>query len=325
MCSIHGEIQMNLFLSYSHKDASSLDKLHTHLSILKRKGLIKTWFDRDILAGGNLEDEISAALAEADGFIALMSPDYIASDYCYDREMAYALERHAEKSLTMVPVIVRPCQWKKTPLGELKALPDDGLAVSEWSNEDRAYTRVVDEIFRLVDRKPQKRVVKAEPVSSEEKHAEVSKRRYLVKKKFDAVDKEAFREEAFEVICATFESEAKHLNEIEQLKGRVTRIGDDGLACTVVNRSANATAYLTVYRGGGRSALGDIYYSNSEKAPKNTANGWFSIEADDYNLYFEDHSMNFGSDRGKTNPVEVANHLWTDILQRAGVDDAGED
>ena len=85
---------MRVFISYSHQDAGALERLHVHLANLKREGRIETWYDREILAGDNLHDEINRELEAADLVLLLVSPDFIASNYCVEREMQRALERH---------------------------------------------------------------------------------------------------------------------------------------------------------------------------------------------------------------------------------------
>jgi hypothetical protein len=54
------------FISYSHKDSGALDRLHTHLAVLKREGKITEWYDREILAGGEVDKEIATQLASSD-------------------------------------------------------------------------------------------------------------------------------------------------------------------------------------------------------------------------------------------------------------------
>jgi len=44
---------VKLFYSYSHKDEALRDELETHLSGLKRQGLIEGWHDRKIAAGAD--------------------------------------------------------------------------------------------------------------------------------------------------------------------------------------------------------------------------------------------------------------------------------
>jgi hypothetical protein len=42
---------LKLFYCYAHEDKSLRDELDAHLSGMKRQGLIKVWYDREILAG----------------------------------------------------------------------------------------------------------------------------------------------------------------------------------------------------------------------------------------------------------------------------------
>jgi hypothetical protein len=139
----------NAFISYSHRDKKALERLHVHLAALRRERTISTWYDREILAGADIDDEIRLNLAQADIFLALVSPDFLASSYCYEKEMQSALERYAAGTLRVVPVILEPCDWMLTPLGKLKAIPNDGMPVSTWTNENSAYLDVVKELRRL--------------------------------------------------------------------------------------------------------------------------------------------------------------------------------
>ena len=118
-----------VFISYSHRDEKALDRLHTHLATLRRTGEITAWFDREVLAGDDIDSKIGSNLDNSELFFALVSPDFLASNYCYEREMTVALKRHEEGSLRVIPIILEPCDWKSTPLGKLKALPKDGPQV----------------------------------------------------------------------------------------------------------------------------------------------------------------------------------------------------
>ena len=84
----------SLFFSYSHADEALRDQLEKHLSALKHQGKIETWHDRRILAGQTFSSEIDSHLESADIILLLVSPDFLASDYCYEVEMRHALERH---------------------------------------------------------------------------------------------------------------------------------------------------------------------------------------------------------------------------------------
>src|SRR5713226_3133531 len=120
---------VRMFFSYSHKDEGSKEQLEIHLAILQRKGLINTWSDRKILAGQNWESIIETQLDHADIVLFLISADFVASDYCYGKEMLRALERHERNEAKVIPIILRPVDWSDAPFSRLQALPKDGKPV----------------------------------------------------------------------------------------------------------------------------------------------------------------------------------------------------
>ncbi|MBB6053877.1 toll/interleukin-1 receptor domain-containing protein [Armatimonas rosea] len=136
------------FLSYSHKDEALLNALRTHLSPLTRQGIIAQWHDRMILAGTEWAGEIDRNLETADLILLLISPDFIASTYCYDTEMKRALERHDAGEARIIPIILRPCDWHGSPFGRLQALPTDAKPVTgaSWHNQDEAFVAVASGI-----------------------------------------------------------------------------------------------------------------------------------------------------------------------------------
>lgn len=135
-----------VFFSYSHKDEELRDELEKHLSILKRQGVIAGWHDRKIGVGREWADEIDKHLNTADVILLLISADFMASDYCYDIEMKRALERHEAGEARVIPVILRPVDWRGAPFGKLQALPTDAQPVTKWSNRDEAFKNVAQGI-----------------------------------------------------------------------------------------------------------------------------------------------------------------------------------
>ena len=97
---------VNIFISYSHRDEELRDELEIHLKLLNRQGVIRTWYDREISAGEEIDSRISTELEKADIILLLVSPYFLASDYCYEVEMQRAMERHREGSARVIPVLV---------------------------------------------------------------------------------------------------------------------------------------------------------------------------------------------------------------------------
>jgi internalin A len=142
---------VRLFYSYSHKDEILRNELETHLKLLQRQGLLETWHDRKIEAGEEWKQKIDDNLERADIILLLVSSDFIASDYCYEKEMGRALERHTQGEARVVPVIVRDINWRNAPFARLQALPKGGRAVTLWENKDTAWRDVSEGIERVVE------------------------------------------------------------------------------------------------------------------------------------------------------------------------------
>jgi len=137
-----GSAPIEVFFAYSHRDENLRDELATHLSSLKRQGLIKEWHDGRIGPGAQWGKAIDEHLNEAHIILLLISADFIASDYCYGIEVKRALERHERGVARVIPIILRPCDWTALPFGMLQALPKDGKPVTNWANQDEAFTEI---------------------------------------------------------------------------------------------------------------------------------------------------------------------------------------
>jgi internalin A len=93
----------------------------------------------------------TVGLERADIILLLVSADFIASDYCYEKEMGRALERHAQGEARVIPAIVRDVNWRIAPFAKLQALPKDGRAVTLWEDRDSAWRNVSEGIERVVE------------------------------------------------------------------------------------------------------------------------------------------------------------------------------
>lgn len=312
---------MKVFLSYSHEDAAALKRLHKHLSVLQRQKLIDEWYDRKILAGGIIDAEITQRLESSDLFLLLVSPDFLASDYCVDREMNRALERHKSGKAKVIPIILKHCDWKHMPLGALRALPRDGYPISKWADKDEAYHDVVKELRRVLGADHPQR--SASTNKKETLHAPVqpSADRIRVRRDFNEIDRNKFREMALNVIRNYFHNGIKEIDAMDNLEGQLRSLSPTSFTCTIINNRKRVTppAHITIHGGGGYMTLGDIYYSFSENAPTNSANGWFTIQSDDYNLFLYHTSMWPMNPDDRLTPEAAAEQLWVNYLENAEI------
>ncbi|MBW8878507.1 MAG: toll/interleukin-1 receptor domain-containing protein [Acidobacteria bacterium] len=141
---------LKVFFSYSHQDKALRDELESHLSLLRREGLITTWHDREIEAGQEWQREIDDRLGTADIVLLLVSPPFIDSSYCWSFETEIALKRHQRGEARVIPIILRPVDWKSSPLGVLQVLPKGAKPVVEWALRDSAFLEIASELRKVI-------------------------------------------------------------------------------------------------------------------------------------------------------------------------------
>lgn len=142
---------LEVFLSYARQDHIFWSELDTHLSNLKRQGIITSWSDSDIVPGTEWRSQTLTHLNTARLILLLISADFMASEFCYSFEMARAIERCQANESRVLPIILRPCDWKGTPFAKLAVLPAQGKPVTCWSSRDDAYVNVVQGIRQAID------------------------------------------------------------------------------------------------------------------------------------------------------------------------------
>lgn len=143
-----------IFFSYSHKDEFLRDELETHLKLLQRQSVISTWHDRKIFAGTEWDREIDNRIERAHIILLLISADFLASDYCWDKEVKRAMERHNSGEATVVPVLLRSCDWQDAPFSKLEGLPTEMKPVTLWEDRDVAWTAVAQGIRTIAETGP---------------------------------------------------------------------------------------------------------------------------------------------------------------------------
>lgn len=140
-----------IFISYAHADEALKTEFDKYLKVLRRSGKIAVWQDRQLMAGDEWNATILQELALANLILLLVSVDFNASDFIWDKELAAAMQRHAEGTARVVPIILRPCQWSSLPYAKLQALPRNARPVTDHPDRDAAFTEIATEIERLVD------------------------------------------------------------------------------------------------------------------------------------------------------------------------------
>ncbi|WP_131769322.1 toll/interleukin-1 receptor domain-containing protein, partial [Candidatus Protofrankia californiensis] len=143
---------VSVFISYAHADDLLRRELIKHLANLKRAKIIREWHDREIVAGMDWRKKIDDQLDRAEVILFLLSPDFMASDYCVGIEAVRAVERHATGDACLIPVLLRAVDWQGSIFDSYQALPRDARPVTQWKDRDAAFLDIAQGIRRAIDR-----------------------------------------------------------------------------------------------------------------------------------------------------------------------------
>lgn len=310
---------VTIFFSYSHKDEDLRNELEIHLAALKRQGVISTWHDRRISAGDEFAGKISENLESADIILLLVSPYFIASDYCYEVEMNRALERHEAGEARVIPVILHPCDWHHTPFGKLLAVPSDGKPVSKFPNMHDAFLEVTQAIRSAAGNLRGTATTADATVIPTPRSAPVHElgprsSNLRIKKTFTDRDKDKFLEDAFDYMAKFFEGS---LGELAQrnpgVDGHFRRIDASRFTATVY-LGGKALSRCKISYGGRCSFLSGINYSVNDSLDDTSFNEQLSVEDDGYTLNL--HPLGMAMCSQETLSVEGAAEFFWELFIR---------
>ncbi len=314
-----------LFFSYSHANEAMRNELEKHFAVMKRNGLIRAWHDRRILPGTEFDSEIMKKLEESNIILLLISADFLNSNYCYDKEMKRALEKHEKGEAVVIPVIIEPCDWKEASFGGLNALPKDGKPFSKFSNINDACLEVVEGVKKVISEKFQseKSSVEKRPVTvtvSAHRRIESSKSRssnLRIKKNFSDQENDDFIEKAYEHIRNYFEESLEELKRRNKhVSTKLTANGETQFIAVIYeNGQVVSQCKIWLSNDFGRGTA-DIKYSHDTS--RNSFNESLSVKNDGYIQHLKALGMafyNYGHDRDQLSLEGAAEYYWTIFIK----------
>ncbi|WP_454868479.1 toll/interleukin-1 receptor domain-containing protein [Pseudomonas farris] len=313
-----------VFFSYCHADEALRDQLEKQLAMLKRQGVIETWHDRRIGAGQEIDSVIDEHINSDEIILLLVSPDFIASDYCYNVEMARALERHNAKEAIVIPVILRACDWHHAPFGKLLATPQDGKPVTLWPDRDEAFLQVAKEVRKAAARwqgspSSQEPVVaqpkvQAAVLATQLSPSDPRSSNLRMAKNFTQRDKDQFQVESFEYIARYFENSLKELEARNPGYEGIFRRIDANRFFATIYKDGRDVARATIFTGGQTFGRG-IHYRQGESLDSNSYNESLLVEADDQSLYLTSLGIaSYGRQTQKLSQEGAAEILWEIVI-----------
>lgn len=288
----------SVFFSYSHADEALRDQLEKQLAMLRRQGVIETWHDRRIDAGQEWAAAIDHHVETDDIILLLVSPDFIASDYCYEREMRRAVERHDAGDAVVIPVILRACDWHGAPFGKLQAVPKDGKPVTLMPDRDAALLEVAQAVRAAAEAITAKRQADApipastpSTMATQAGPAAARSSNLRLTKDFTERDKDLFRIEAFDYLARFFETSLIELQARNPgIEGDFRRI-DANRFTAAVYRNGKAEARCTIFISSGYFGSSSIGYVHGETTESNSFNEQLTVEADDQSMFLRSLGM----------------------------------
>lgn len=310
---------INIFFSYSHADEGLRDELEKHLSILKWNGIIEAWHDRRILAGSEIDGEISMHMKNADIILLLISSDFMASAYCYDKEMNYALEKYGNNEVKVIPIILRPCGWEDSRLGKLLAIPTDGKPVVKFPTLDDAFVEIVNHIKKVVasiEKVDDQMTDKLPVMPIKNKIQDVRSSNLSIQKNFTDSDKDKFLDEAFVYIANYFEGSLKELkNRNPEIDYRFNRV-DSQTFTSSLYFLGKIKSECMIYYGAGTFMSKSINYSRNVSSTKNSYNESLSVESDGNLIYLKSWTRAaFGGKNKLLTNEGGAEQLWAIFIE----------
>lgn len=312
-----------LFFSYSHKDEDLRNELETHLALLKRQGVISAWHDRRITAGSDIGKTISTELESSDIVLLLVSAHFLDSDYCFEKEMARALEKHQDGSAVVIPVILHPCDWHSAPFGELRATPTDGKPISMYANPHEALAIVATDVREAAERFNH-RTSNTSKVTPRTGSEEASIRRpaerssnLRIKRKFDDHERDRFLEDSYEYIARYFEGSLEELGARNaHIKTRFKRLNATSFAAFIYE-NGERIAQCTVWYGNESFGSSGIAYSHAGELQRSSYNEMLSVVDDGYTLGLKPLGMQSFGDRheGALSQQGAAEFYWTIFIR----------
>lgn len=136
-----------LYVCFSREDEALTMELLRGLRLLERASFVVV-LQHDLAT--NPHTEKAALIQQADIILLMLSPAFLSSEEFHNEDMPWALREHERRDAVLVPLLLRPTDWKFLPLATLQVMPENGVPITRWSDRDEAWQQVSLELRRLI-------------------------------------------------------------------------------------------------------------------------------------------------------------------------------
>jgi hypothetical protein len=143
------------FISYSHCDYASFERLLTHLKPVAHLYGFKLFHDRRIKPGSYWTTTINAEIKQSDIFIPLITNDFFASDYIMQHELPAILERHKDDNALLIPVVYRESCWRNFFGDYIEVVPKNAkhnlVLIFKWPDREEGFAVAANAISSAIE------------------------------------------------------------------------------------------------------------------------------------------------------------------------------
>ncbi|HEY6535424.1 MAG TPA: toll/interleukin-1 receptor domain-containing protein [Candidatus Nitrosocosmicus sp.] len=142
-------LRNQVFISYSHKDKTWLQRLQVHLKPLERSMTITRWGDTMIKPGSEWREQIRRAIRSCKVAVLLVSANFLASDFITNDELPPLLDAAKAGGIVVLSLIISPCRFEDTDsLSKFQAINSTtrSLASLGRTRQEEMFVTAVKEI-----------------------------------------------------------------------------------------------------------------------------------------------------------------------------------
>jgi len=141
-----------IFTFYAKVDEPFVEQLTARLSLLRRKGIVNDYHDKEISPAEIWDHQSRANFRSSDYLLFLVSPALLESGYYEDSDIKKAFSLAEEGNINIIPILVHECDFSNEPLGKFRTIPlNDRPVDSEfWGNDENAWKAVMDGLKELI-------------------------------------------------------------------------------------------------------------------------------------------------------------------------------
>lgn len=140
-----------LFYVHAPEDIDFCVELDKQFSVMKRNGLLRSFYEHDLLGGDDIQKIVQKELQAAKIILLIVTPNLLRSQEIDEQQLTLAWKLY-QSGTRVIPIKVRPTMdWDLTPFKGLSALPRDGKPVYAPKKREEEFYNIAMEIRHVLD------------------------------------------------------------------------------------------------------------------------------------------------------------------------------